>query len=60
MRLSPAKLLFGYKLRTPAIWPAPHQDFAEGELVDEIISRMKVIEHMSGQLWEEAREKAKE
>ena len=58
--VSPAKLLFGYELRTPATWPAPRDDFVEGELSDEIISRTKVIEHLVGQLREEAKEKAKE
>ena len=58
--VSPAKLLFGYELRTPATWPAPRQDFVEGEMSDEIISRTKVIEHMVNQLREDAKEKAKQ
>ncbi|KAG2215770.1 hypothetical protein INT45_009411 [Circinella minor] len=57
---SPAKLLFGYELRTPATWPAPRKDFVEGELVEEIISRTKVIEYMSSQLREEAKEKSRQ
>ncbi|KAG2216125.1 hypothetical protein INT45_001973 [Circinella minor] len=58
--LSPAKLLFGYELRTPATWPSLQEDFVEGELEDAIISRTKVIEHMSRQLRDEARTKGKE
>ncbi|KAG0182566.1 hypothetical protein DFQ28_001965, partial [Apophysomyces sp. BC1034] len=38
-RHTPAMLLYGYELRTLAMWPAPRQDFVIGELKDEVASR---------------------
>lgn len=59
-RFSPAMLLYGYELRTPAIWPAPREDFVEGELHLEVASRIKVIQHLVDQARVEARERTKE
>lgn len=59
-RYSPAMLLYGYELRTPAIWPAPREDYVEGELDLEVASRIKVIQHLVDQARVEARERTKE
>ncbi|KAJ8651377.1 hypothetical protein O0I10_011871 [Lichtheimia ornata] len=59
-KYSPAVLLYGYELRTPAIWPAPREDFVEGELHLEVASRIKVIQHLVDQARIEARERTKE
>ncbi|KAG2190969.1 hypothetical protein INT47_007114 [Mucor saturninus] len=57
---SPAMLLFGYDMRTPAIWPAPRTDFVEGEAMDEVASRIKVVQLLTDGLREEARQKTKD
>jgi hypothetical protein len=41
--LSPAMLLYGYELRTPAIWRPPESDFVVGDLVGEIEIRTQYI-----------------
>ncbi|KAG2190954.1 hypothetical protein INT47_005642 [Mucor saturninus] len=43
-RQTPARLLYGYDLRTPTTWPAPRQDFIQGDLTSEISSRVKIIQ----------------
>lgn len=50
-RHTPAKLLYGYEIRTPAAWPAPRQDYVEGDIGDELVSRIKVIDHAMRELW---------
>lgn len=57
-RFSPAMLLFGYELRTPAVWPAPRQDYVEGEIADELAARAKVIKLLTDQLRQQACENA--
>ncbi|KAG2192670.1 hypothetical protein INT47_009240 [Mucor saturninus] len=57
---TPAKLLYGYNLRTPATWPAPRTDFVQGDPVEEIASRTKVIQHMIEKLRPEARSRSNE
>lgn len=55
-KFSPAMLLYGYELRTPAIWPAPRRDYVEGEIEREVTSRLKAIQHMTDTSRQEARE----
>lgn len=54
---SPAMLLYGYDIRTPATWPEPRKDFEEGRLADEITSRVKVIDSIMKQHRELARQR---
>lgn len=56
-RYSPAMLLYGYDIRTPATWPEPRQDFVEGELADEVVSRIKVIDSIMQQHREVSRQR---
>ncbi|KAL0086282.1 hypothetical protein J3Q64DRAFT_1809300 [Phycomyces blakesleeanus] len=51
---SPSILLFGYNIRTPAIWPAPRTDFVEDEAVIEIANRVKTIQQLTNGLFKEA------
>lgn len=53
---SPCRLLYGYKMKTPSIWPAPRNTFEEGQVVDAVVDRIKVI----GSLMEDVRKEAKE
>ncbi|KAF7720775.1 hypothetical protein EC973_006140 [Apophysomyces ossiformis] len=56
---SPAMLLFGYKIHTPATWPAPRVDYIKGELQNEVNSHIKVIQHMSDKYCATAIERTK-
>lgn len=51
---SPAMLLYGYELRTPANWPAPRYDYVEGEIEVEVARRTKEIHQYVKQLREQA------
>lgn len=57
-KFTPAMLLYGYEMRTPATWPAPRTDYVEGEFEDEIASRAKVIKYLTTALWEQAKNDA--
>jgi transposase InsO family protein len=42
---SPSRLLYGYELVSPGIWPSPREDFVEGELVESVVERIKAIKN---------------
>jgi len=54
---SAAKLLYGYDIRTPAIWPSPPSDDVEGEYEDALLGRIQVIDGMMREFWHTARER---
>lgn len=54
---SPAMLLYGHDIRTPATWPEPREDFIEGQLADEVVSRIKVIDSIMQQHRELSRQR---
>jgi hypothetical protein len=58
--LTPGRLLYGYDIRTPAIWPAPRIDYVEGELSEEVNRRIEEIESTMKQCREDARLKSEE
>jgi hypothetical protein len=37
----PARLLYGYEIHAQATWPAPRQDYVEGDISEELVSRIK-------------------
>lgn len=41
------KLLFGYEMRTPGTWPAPREDFVEGNLVEEVADRVVTVSRLA-------------
>ncbi|KAI8971949.1 hypothetical protein BDF20DRAFT_915693 [Mycotypha africana] len=41
--LTPAKMLYGFDIQTPLVWPAPRNDYVE-ELVAEITRRVEEID----------------
>jgi transposase InsO family protein len=49
------KLLFGYDLRTPSTWPAPRDDFVEGDIAGEVANRVEDIKKMADEFRVEAR-----
>lgn len=55
---TPAMLLYGYELRTPANWPAPRYDYVEGEIEVEVARRTKEIDQYVSALREQAIENA--
>ncbi|KAJ8652129.1 hypothetical protein O0I10_012235 [Lichtheimia ornata] len=55
---TPAMLLFGKEMRTPANWPAPKQDFVLGEEDEAIAQRVVAISELLSKLREDARSKA--
>lgn len=42
---SPGKLLYGYELVSPGVWPSPREDFVEGEFVESVVERIKDIKN---------------
>lgn len=53
---TPNYLLFGYELRTPAVWVSPRLDYVEGEEEEELVERIGLIrDKLAG-----AREKARQ
>ncbi|CAM0135468.1 unnamed protein product [Umbelopsis sp. WA50703] len=38
-------------LRTPATWPSPRKDYVEGEIEEELMSRIKVVDFMMKEMW---------
>jgi hypothetical protein len=59
-KVTPAMLLYGYDLRTPATWPAPRYDYVEGEIEEEVERRSKLIQGNISKLREEAVERSME
>jgi hypothetical protein len=57
---TPGRLLYGYDLRTPSIWPAPRIDYVEGELNEEINRRIEEIDKVMLKCREDARLKSDE
>lgn len=55
---SPAMLLFGYEMRTPSTWPSPQQDYVEGEIIEEVERRTRIIQYLRSTLHVKARETA--
>lgn len=53
-KYTPAMLLYGYELRTPANWSAPRYDYVEGEIEEEVSRRTKAITNVIQQIREEA------
>lgn len=52
---SPSYLMFGYELRTPAVWVAPRFDFVIGEEEEEICDRVQLVEKKLVEIREIAR-----
>jgi hypothetical protein len=50
-----SRLLYGFDLRTPAIWPSPQRDFVEGEYNEALLGRVQVIDGLMRDFWEQAR-----
>ncbi|KAG2172890.1 hypothetical protein INT43_000240 [Umbelopsis isabellina] len=50
-----AKLLYGYDIWTPAIWPSPSRDYVEGEYDAAVLGRVHVIDGIMREFWKEAR-----
>lgn len=55
---TPAKLLYGKEIRTPANWPAPRQDFVLGEETEAVVQRVLEINDLLVKLREHARDRA--
>ncbi|KAJ8652004.1 hypothetical protein O0I10_012401 [Lichtheimia ornata] len=55
---TPAKLLYGKEMRTPANWPMPRQDFVLGEETEAVVERVVAINDLLVQLRDDARNKA--
>ncbi|KAG0873910.1 hypothetical protein G6F35_009332 [Rhizopus arrhizus] len=53
-RFTPAMLLYGYELRTPANWPAPRYDYVEGEIHEEVKRRTLEIDMYISRLRQDA------
>ncbi|KAG2190951.1 hypothetical protein INT47_009223 [Mucor saturninus] len=53
-RLTPAKLLFGYDMRTPATWNPPTKRFIGNQYQEDITRRTKVIKDLTSNLYKEA------
>jgi transposase InsO family protein len=52
---TPAYLLFGYEMRTPAVWVSPREDYVEGEEDLELLDRIDLIQGKLVDVREEAR-----
>lgn len=52
---SPSYLMFGYEMRTPAVWVAPRLDFVIGEEEEEIRDRVVLVEKKLAEVREIAR-----
>ena len=46
---SPAMMLYGYEIRAQATWPAPREDFLQGDFQAAVENRIKVIRHLNDQ-----------
>lgn len=57
-KYSPAMLLFGYEMRTPSTWPAPQRDYIEGEIIEEVERRTRIIQYLTSTLHAKAKETA--
>ncbi|KAG1180962.1 hypothetical protein G6F36_010218 [Rhizopus arrhizus] len=57
---SPGYLLFGYELRTPAVWVAPKEDFVLGEEMEALKDRVIEIQDKMAKVRRIAREKSDE
>jgi transposase InsO family protein len=58
--ITPARLLYGYEVRTPATWPPPRQDYVEGSIEEELTSRIKVVDYTMRELWHDVQEREEE
>ena len=52
---SPALLLYGYEMATPATWAAPLLGFAEGEYENAVVDRVKLVEEKLEAIRQDAR-----
>lgn len=57
---TPGKLLYGYDLRSPGVWPNPREDFAEGEIVEEVADRVMQMTLETSKARGEARKRVME
>lgn len=57
---TPSFLMFGYEMRTPAVWVAPRIDFVIGEEEEEVRDRVLLVENKLAQVREIARFKSDE
>lgn len=57
---SPSYLMFGYEMRTPAVWVAPRLDFVIGEEEEELVDRVKQVERKLVEVREIARYRSDE
>jgi len=55
--VTPAKLLYGYEVRTPATWPPPRKDYVEGEIQEDLMSRVKVVDFTMREMWQDIQER---
>jgi hypothetical protein len=46
-----SKITYGDVVRTPATWPAPRRDYVEGQVEEELTSRIKVVDFTMRELW---------
>ncbi|KAG2210811.1 hypothetical protein INT45_006733, partial [Circinella minor] len=57
-RHTPAMLLYGQEIRTPSIWPAPRQDYIEGELNVEVARHVETIKKVIHTLRKDAKDRS--
>lgn len=57
---TPSYLMFGYEMKTPAVWVAPRIDFVIGEEEEEVVDRVKLVEKKIVEIREIARLRSNE
>jgi hypothetical protein len=59
-KFSPAMLLYGYEMRTPATWPAPRTDYVVGNIQEAVDERIMEIQSIMERYRKEAVERSTE